>query len=116
MGRVFNFAQISQLGVEPVGLGTSVLARYGYARSIAHLASEIRLIDAPLAAHSHQLVGETPLLPSIEARIRAVGRHRRAPSRRSRDQPASCQDRAPEPVDQSSLCNIDHFPNLKLGR
>jgi hypothetical protein len=20
------------------------------------------------------------------------------------------------PVDQSSLCNIDHFPNLKLGR
>jgi hypothetical protein len=41
--------------------------------SIAHLASEIRLIDAPLAAHSHQLVGETPLLLSIEARIDRLG-------------------------------------------
>jgi hypothetical protein len=34
---------------------------------IAHLASVRLLIDAPLAAHAHQLLSQTPLLLSIEA-------------------------------------------------
>jgi hypothetical protein len=40
---------------------------------IAHLASVRLLIDAPLAAHAHQLLNQTPLLLSIEACMGPLG-------------------------------------------
>src|SRR2546421_1018345 len=39
---------------------------------IAHLAS-VKTLDAPLADHAHQLVGQTPLLLSIEACMGRLG-------------------------------------------
>jgi hypothetical protein len=40
---------------------------------IAHLASVRLLIDAPLAAYAHRLVGQTPLLLGIEACMGRLG-------------------------------------------